>query len=800
MKLKTAFLLAGGLIVCLVSLFLARTHLLTAKETQQSITPTDIIFQRRGESSKIDTDLFGLFGPQICTAYGDAFSPWNSFYEPNSFTYQYRIAIPADYAHDVVRVEIFDPDSMNSSENVATVVRTQSVQDPTLVNPTLGPVINKFCGIDGDSSQFQDAPCILPTDELNYLDTPLTLDQINPFWFMRVDENRGLGDPYLHGIGVCGSTGIYETGYNTSTLYELYYYQAGETPIRTNLATYTGQTDDPRDLYTGATTPGDHNTDLFWVSPGAENQGPDFDLLYGTNHVPVDLGSTLDSFEIDLTSDVPNIVVDEEMGIRYLNLDITAMSGSSENAFAIWAGPPDYALTEPANVNQRNVKLTNEPGSHDSGGVVVTAVNHVVITSIIDIPAARPIADVPADMRGGSIFVTSFDLDSGTEPPITFYFDNIPESTWSLTFGEPGEDDPDGVSTGTRCLPGACDKQWVDPAYEIVIPGLENCFNYDDNDEACVPFYGGTLMMRMESGLNDTSTWTVEETAVSQPDEVCSAHPIGVGTNIRSVTAPGNGANPYPEASEFDYPVTPPTYQSFVMHQSDLLLDANTAEGAIFKLNLTENADGFSWLVWNQLITPSDALLADSFNNYGNSMDYTNHGDAGIAHPSYGHVVRGYANPEDSSDVTLNFANLIPKTSAQLSSDITSGVVNTAVNDYINSGALLHLPVFDSVDSATNSIIFRRVAFFKIVGYGNAGQPDEWLLLEFVRWNEVCSFPPEIPLIPTPGVTLTPSTTPTSSPTATATVTVTPTATPTTAPPPPTVEEFGIYLPFVSKQ
>lgn len=477
----------------------------------------DIYASRRVEEGTVSTSTQGIFGPQICVNYGDPFSPWNSPYEPNSYTYQYRIMIPSNYPSDILRVEIFDPDSINSDENFATVARTRLVQDPNAVNPVLPATTTKACGIDSESGT-QDDTCVLPTDELNYLNSPLTLDQMNPYWFMRIDENRGQGDPASNGNGTCGGTGTYEPGFNTQTRFELYYYRASSdgSPIRENLASYTGQTGDARDFATGAAAPGDHNTDLYWVSPGAVNQGPDYDSIFGTGVVPVDPGSN-STFEIDLTgnnTNVPNIVVDPGTGARFINLDVTALSGSSENGFEIWAGPPDYAQSVPADVNQRNVVVTNTPGAHYSGGAVVFALGRLPMNSIFDNEVNIPLVFVGPEQAGQTMTVSLFDSDSGAVPPIEFYFDSISDLDWSLKFADPDVTgpDPDGVAEGTRCEPGNCNAQWVDPPYQITVPGVVDDCDYSNptaDNLDCTPFYGGRLMARYIGGRNDTFGWEI---------------------------------------------------------------------------------------------------------------------------------------------------------------------------------------------------------------------------------------------------------------------------------------------------
>ncbi|MEM7331348.1 MAG: pilus assembly protein TadG-related protein [Chloroflexota bacterium] len=486
---------------------------LTKSATATINTLADIYASRRVEEGNVSTSTQGIFGPQICINYGDPFSPWTSPFEPNVYTYQYRIMVPASYSHDILRVELFDPDSINSANNEATVTRSALVQNGAAVNPVLGAITTKFCGIDTDPENGrQDFTCVLPTDELNYLDSPLTLDQINPYWFMRIDENRG-NPATQHGDGSCQVPDNYTVGLNTQTKFELYYYRgaADGSPIKAPLATYTGQTDDYRDQQIHPTgTPGDHNTDLFWVSPGAVNQGTDFDSLYGTSHVPVDPDSANDSFEIDLTADVPGIITDPGTGARFINLDVTAISGASENGFEIWAGPPTYVNTVPANVNQRNVVVTNTPGAHYSGGAVVFALGRLPMNSIFNNQVDIPLVFVGSEQAGETMTVSLWDSDSGAQPPIEFYFDSISDQDWSLVFGQDGVPDPDGETR--TCVPGSCDGQWVLPAYNITIPGLvDNCdYANADTDPNCTPFYGGRLMARYIGGTNDTFTWQIQ--------------------------------------------------------------------------------------------------------------------------------------------------------------------------------------------------------------------------------------------------------------------------------------------------
>ncbi|MCP4424808.1 MAG: hypothetical protein GY803_09970, partial [Chloroflexi bacterium] len=334
--------------------------------------PADIYTSRNPSSGLVNTSHQAVLGPNICSLFGDPYSPlapdWADWYLDSSAnyqglsTYQYRILIPPDYPHDVVRVELFDPDSINRANNIgdpqtgsyqAEVAHTaNTIGLPTDHPPrTITPTELLSCNEDWIN------PCLIDTDEIY---TGLPLDEINLYWFVRIDENRR---------PPCGSGG-YDPLNNTQTQYFLHYYaqQQGGPIINIPLAEYIGQVGD------GARDAGDHETDMRWVSPGGT---PAFDRSEAVKaawpdvDVPALAGIGIESFEVNISNNLSNILIDSETGNRYLYLDVTAFSGSSENGFEIWAGPPDYVDTVPSNVNLRNVHILNNPGSHDSDGIVV---------------------------------------------------------------------------------------------------------------------------------------------------------------------------------------------------------------------------------------------------------------------------------------------------------------------------------------------------------------------------------------------------------------------------------------------
>lgn len=489
---------------------------LTRSATAAIFSLADIYVSRRVEDGVLSTSNQGVFGPDACTHMGDPFSPINSIWAPGPYTYTYRIYIPPNYERDVdnvVRVELFDPDSINTDQNTLTILRSN-----TAINEGLGSVASKTCGTNGGSSD-RIQPCLLVTNEETLVGTnDIELDQINPYWFVRIDENRR---PPTSPGGSCGSPGSYTPSMNTETLYSLYYFaqNADGTVVRVPLVSYIGQIGD------GVRDTGNHLTDMHWVSPGATIPFSSVDSPGAA--VPA-IPATVDSFEIDLTTDVPGIVQDQSTDARYIWLDVRSIYGASENGFEIWAGPPGYVSTVPSEVNARNLHVLNNPGSHSSEGVTVYGLGNLPLNSNYSNPVDIPLIYVTPDMIGQTIEVNMFDSDSGAAPPVIFYFDSIaftpsssnplgydPNQTdWAKSFGISGQTDPDGIPSGNRCRPPNCNDQWVGqnnaPPYRITIPGnMSSCDYANPTMDTCTPFFGGRLVVRYDGGFADTYGWQI---------------------------------------------------------------------------------------------------------------------------------------------------------------------------------------------------------------------------------------------------------------------------------------------------
>ena len=298
---------------------------LTRSATAAVFSLADIYVSRRVEDGVLSTSNQGIFGPDSCAHMGDPYSPISSPWASGPYTYTYRIYIPPNYEDtvgNIVRVELFDPDSMNTDLNDLTINRSNIA-----INNGQAAVDSKSC-TGGSANRWQ--PGLVETDVLDLVADPpnLELDQVNPYWFVRIDENRR--PPTTPG-GNCGAPGSYTTSMNTATLYSLYYFaQNNDATIgRVPLVSYIGQTGD------GTRDNGDHLTDMRWVSPGA---AVPFSTVDDPGVAVPAIAENINSFEIDLSTDVPGIVEDQSTGARFIFLDVRAVSGSSENGFEIWAG------------------------------------------------------------------------------------------------------------------------------------------------------------------------------------------------------------------------------------------------------------------------------------------------------------------------------------------------------------------------------------------------------------------------------------------------------------------------------
>lgn len=218
----------------------------------------------------------------------------------------------------------------------------------------------------------------------------------------------------------------------------------------------------------------------------------------------------------------------------------------------------------------------------------------------------------------------------------------------------------------------------------------------------------------------------------------CTAFPIAVNSGVRSLT-------PDTFPTNFDYPSPAPRLNQFVNHQDNAPLET-AQEGYVYLFRRGFGSGNFGWLVWNDGIPPTGVTLANSLTWPGNSADYTDHGDAGAVLPGFGHVVRGYVEPGDPDDQGMHIDDWV----AASGSSLTDAAVAQQVQVNIDRRRDLRLIVWDANapgagPAGNGQYQIGRFAVFKIRGYGNSAAADQWLLLEFIRWDDSCGQTPVSP-------------------------------------------------------
>ncbi len=400
-----------------------------------------------------------LLGPDGCAEQGDPVSTLkssatapNNDYALFGGHYRYRITVTDAYTQsNVLRIELFDPDSYNNQGDSAPVSHSISDGRP-----------NETLSCSATTAGMGDT-CVIDTGESKYATSQ------NPFWFQRVDENWNAD---------CTANTSNQFG-EVVTKYELFYFE--ESGDRKEIASFT--VNNLRDQF---------NTDLKWVSPGAPS-----------SLVPADSGS----FEVDL-----NTIPPDASGLRIIHMDVTAVSGSAKNVWDIWAGPPSGYFTSrgiPAlspDVNVRNLQLANSPAAYSVKGVSVYALGRMPTTHYInDQEIKLPLAPIESMLGGGAIYVSTFDFDTSAPPPdIYFTIDTVAHSDFKMystvvmtpTEGHTGKpDDPLQTSCGGSTN---CNSSWMLPQMAMGIPD--------------VFFFGGKLEANYIPGRDD-HVWSISVTA-----------------------------------------------------------------------------------------------------------------------------------------------------------------------------------------------------------------------------------------------------------------------------------------------
>jgi hypothetical protein len=512
----------------------------SAEAEAEYFPQADLFASSTLESGVIKTSIQSIFGPEICTRYGDPYTPNEATGNDGAFNdnwadlqgiYHYRIRIPRTFVdnRDRLRVEIMDPDSYNRADATVTVTHESGTTENIWM--------------DGDRRNGR-------LEDINDGQSPN-----NDFWFHRIDEIRGTSTP-----GLCGQPASYnpEGGVagnrETSIEFTLFYYQeqGDGSLVRRNLARYTSPRSGVEAPPGGHPTANQHCTDLHWVSPGARQGssygydplGAQVDGYYRydicPNGVPADgqAGSAFaftpatgnGDFQIQLPTidygartctggEMTGCAIDPLTDDIFVYLDVRGTAGGSENGFEFWAGPDLSVYDIPTEMNERNVFLLTSPGgveaTHGSEGVAVSGLGHLPLNSNTDNQVDIPLMYVGPQLAGQTIRISLFDPDSGSNGPITFFFDTIPQADWSYITCDNSEpsapncDQPAGEqnSPGQHIVGDDRNNQWIDPPFEFVVPS--------ESDTPPIVFVGGILNANYQAGWQDTYGWLI--TVESRP-------------------------------------------------------------------------------------------------------------------------------------------------------------------------------------------------------------------------------------------------------------------------------------------
>ncbi|MEM8862336.1 MAG: Tad domain-containing protein [Chloroflexota bacterium] len=547
----------------------------------------DLYSGRRVAENGVTTSTQAIFGPLQVTRFGDAFSPDGSPFpeqkgllnSDGDFSYIYRIEIPDDYTGNVidpasnsivetniVRIELLDPDSINNSVPAGATLSHSQKFAIELQNNGANPADLIQPVDEGDCSGNASNPCIIWTCEwaeqagqrrcrdnpysgyYSGSTNPYELDQVNPFWFYRLDEMRRRA----------GTSQPSQTEHHTVTLYTLYYFQqeADGSVVKQFLSSYAGQSGNAANLTrwdVPAVGAYHAETDLHWVSPGAYNEiglvptrcntqdwpknnggfdaaagsadGCDVTILGdedGTATTFQDNNTMGRGFEIDMSEDVNGIIVDQVTRMKYIYLDIKTVEGASENGFEVWAGPPHAHYGLKSEVNARNLQMTDSGNLYDTDGVSVYSLGIMPLNSMTDNRVEFPLVYVSPEYAGRDIEISLFDADSGTSYPLCFYFDTIPNPECASNFDrnmdgylQYYDESNDNFQGQERCFP-SCNDQFVEPPFFVRVPEFTNdCdpdnppADFEERMKICNAFLGGRLMVSYNGGQHDTYQWLV---------------------------------------------------------------------------------------------------------------------------------------------------------------------------------------------------------------------------------------------------------------------------------------------------
>lgn len=346
---------------------------------------------------------------------GDAsVNPWHA---QLPYGYLYRIDVPPNYPSDHLAVQIFDPDTYNTS--TAPPTWPAGVSNPPsgcAASPTPRPTQTPG----GPTATRTATPCVPPTltaDMYASCTNPAsgtctsndarhnTGLKLNAFpisgvpdrpAFWRVDEAR---EPYTQGI-----SGSYVDSYLTQTQYTLWHFDTHITSAFGDPATLSDQSGGAYlARYTGLTTTGSA-TDLSWYQPTG--------------------------FNIQLEDSIGNDMFTRETnGSMYFYLYVQGLAGSSENNFDLRVGPPDLnsahdcSTAANCNINQQYFTQSTQGMSAwpdwEDGGASILAKRALPLNLDTGPTFSLAFTQISKNAAGQTLGVRHFDQDCGSSgvPP-----------------------------------------------------------------------------------------------------------------------------------------------------------------------------------------------------------------------------------------------------------------------------------------------------------------------------------------------------------------------------------------------
>ena len=313
-----------------------------------------------------------------------------------------------------------------------------------------------------------------------------------------------------------------------------------------------------------------------------------------------------------------------------------------------------------------------------------------------------PLIELPAHTGGQPITITWHDVDMGTPPTITLYFDSLSRHDYELIYTI----------------------QWGEPI-SFTIPQLEHVQCHVTSLLAhCTPFYGGWLYMAYE-GQPDGLTWEIDFTPPPAPPNTVaceSLFPIQPEQNTVSLSAdnfPVGSVSTYPLSGDF------PTYDQFPHNTPDVPLW--TAEpGYMYQLEAGMGLGKMSFMAWNE--NPPANHFLHSLSWPSRSHDYR---------ILSGGRMHGFVEPGDPTDMEPHVGDrLLVNTGV-----VNSSAVRAAFAEHIDYQRLLRVPLAQfNLVGGTGQNQWRAItgfAIFRLHGY-RIDSSTTWLLAEFVRWEDGC--------------------------------------------------------------